>query len=161
MNTCWNLPCESGAKFACTRSADRCVWHRFCCLQANSSQNSLLFAVNLIEMLSAQKHGWFNLFQIFTILLEIFRAFVCNSFYFCPTYGFDDILAFIKCSELQPKNGDCWVASLTLRSGYVGQSVSKWVSQPLFTLFPLADHDENFTGYVSLVYLVTPRGGRS
>ena len=42
-----------------------------------------------------------------------------------------------------------WVASLTLRSGYVGQSVSKWVSQPLFTIFPLEYLDETYTTYVS------------
>ena len=67
----------------------------------------------------------------------------------------------IKFDLFQNWNRDFWVASLTLRSGYVGQSVSESVSQPLFTLFPLADHDENFTGYVSWVYLVTPRGARS
>ena len=40
-------------------------------------------------------------------------------------------------------------------------NIQQWVSEPLYTMFPLEDLDENWTGYVSWVYLVTPWGARS
>ena len=47
-----------------------------------------------------------HLFQVVCTLMEIFRSFICNSFYFSGTSGFDVINAFLRCSKSSPGNRD-------------------------------------------------------